>query len=232
MAEIIRGEKQKKVDIKSIFRQTFFISQGAAGLQDLLFQWLAQAKIVTLNDFGAEIPEWVTNVFPPNLHDVSGKKMEGVNNTAASREWQQFKRMYLLHNEKNDKNLLAKILSNTLIQDLSFQVRGRPNREGTRVHPDDRQDLYKSFTRYYILNNNFHTQPFRTLFSELNVIISKINKPSEEELSKIEIPISLSNNQDARRMTVGDWATKLTDSQRLGILSKLWEQNHPGEKFF
>lgn len=215
-------------NLKEVFRQTYYISQGDAGLQRSLYEWLKLENIFKLSDFPSETPDWINNFYAPGLHSVKGQKISEKNDSKV--EWAYFR--YTISEKVNiqDKEkLLNKILLDIIKRDLDYQLTERPGRIINKsTKPDDAQDVHKSFVRHYILNDNFYSKPFSDLFSILKPLLHAIEQASPQELERVAVP-KPEENEDSKRNWVRN---SLNLKQKLGMLAKLWEQNHPGEKFF
>ena len=226
MSEGNQDNSKNELDLENVFRQTYFISQGDSGLQRQLYQWLRVMNIFKYSDFPNDEPDWIGKFHAPKLHANSGQ--DASMNEDQKYEWANFKVEFYKAGSPKDEFLLTDILGNCLKRDLYYQIKARPNREdGQKSKADSSKDPHKSFVRHYILDGNLKSQPFSSLFDSLRTVLFSIT-PAEEELARIHIP-SPSDSSDS----VANWTNgALRLNQKLGMLIKLWEQNHPGEKFF
>lgn len=215
-------------DLKEVFRQTYFISQGDAGLQGLLYNWVKIENVFKPSDFPSEPPDWLNNFYSPRIHSNSGQVMSGKNDSKI--EWANFKYEISYRGTKQESDtLLVDILSAIVKHDLDYQLLPRPGRTvGKSTIPDDAHDQHKSFIRHYILNDNFQSKPFSDLFRSLKPVLASIDQASPEQLERIAVP-KPEESEESKRSWVRN---TLNLNQKLGMLIKLWEQNHPGHNFF
>ncbi len=227
-------EREPEIDthkrVKAIFKQTYFLSQGAPYLQRLLFRWLANEKIVTLEEIEETPKYWLRNFYAPRNHKEAGQK----SNTEwgdPMQTWYLF--ISVLKNKTNDKDLSPTevenlIYSKMLVEEAYYQIRGRQGRNVNKsTQTDDANDPYKSFLRTYILEDNFTTLPFAVLLKRMQCL-------AMNEIGHIQIN-QIPQHQNLEEMDKDDfinWLNEQTNELLMAITIYKWEQNHPGEKFF
>lgn len=236
MSERFDRSEDKKQKIQEIFRQTYFISQGMPKLQSMLFDWVAMEKFVSLEDYKLLRIDWLENFVSPSIHHPAGYFATNQQKTDPFVQAESFHSSItheIIDPNINPEGLTSSILTYLLSIDIMYQILERPNRKQlNEVKPDDANDIHKSYIRHYVIHDNYKSKPFSLLFNLFrnmnlhNLLNERFN------ITQFTIPNQGDDERDLYRGNLIYWSENFGIGKQLNVLAKLWEQNHPGEKFF
>lgn len=237
MSERFNIKVSPEQKIQDIFRQSYFLSQGRPKLQSMLFEWIGVKNLVTLEDFKDISVQWLAKFVSPKSHDAEGYLGSKMQKTDPWVQFDNFKNkinLVVINRNNDQEKITIDILDSMLEADILYQILKRPNRTiSNGAEADTVQDPHKSYIRHYVVCDNYKLQPFNNLFEEFKTMnLQNLFNPHFNVPQKDRFDDSSGDNRSSVREAITLWTASLYLSEKLTILTKLWEQNHPGEKFF
>ncbi len=213
------------------FRGAFRLSQGSARAQNSIDDWAMGNGLIPVVNMPHQIPEYLL-IRPPRLHL---KSPENRINDDRNDAWEALR--FVTENGPRNTPEKAKkiILQEILLKELVYQ---RLTRHGR----DFNDDMFEShLRRNLILGEDYANSPIiNQLLKELRIELEKLRaepiEPITDEMIQSpdmkEIDELLRSGEGAKREEGGERIRKFGTRRNLAFVEKLWEDHHPGQKFF
>ncbi len=222
-----------QIAMRQFVRGTFRISQGALGIQLPAIEWASFNGRIPIQEIPAEMPDYLQDLFPPGQHKKLDQEQA---NAGILTAWEKIHELTYGISPTPESEILPVLTHEILKMELKYQLLDRPARNNPA-------DNHESQVRKYILQGEKTESPIiDDLCIELKREFEKLREePAPEITAEMISPesfrvltqyyIGMSGYQPISRY-VEEELRAMGDRKVLAYVEALWEQNHPGQRFF